>query len=393
MTTDPALTPDIDAIEGPLPDTPVLLNRKLHPDTDPATLTAFGDDRWELTPGLFESHAPTVRLNFTTLPEPFREHVKHYVWQLINHDAPRRLRDTDAARLALRSIVLQYPRFTAFVLWLDSHGISRFADVTADHLDHYLADVVASEVSVDIKSSRLMEVRRFWSYRSRLPEPMRLQVPPPWDGEEPRDVLDAPRRSTHNRTPRIQTDTIEMLLMWSLRFVETFADDITNAFHEHLELWCYSAVVCDPKFPSPNRRSAKDIRPELIDYLNHLRMTGGSLPGRRDSDGTMHIYWTHLVRLFKTGEETFKVDQQLRTLVEHSGLPISDQLPLSTPITAALGEKPWLTGPIRYSEARNMARRLRTACFVVVAYLSGMRTGEKRAELRLMQHSATRTVS
>jgi len=277
MITDPALKPDIDAIESPLRYTPVLLNRKIHPDTDPATLTVFGDDRWELTPGLFESHAPTVGLNFRALPEPFREPVKHYVWQLINHDAPRRLRDTDAARLALRSIVLLYPRFTAFVIWLDSHGISRFAAVTADHLDHYLADVVACEASANMKASRLMEVRRFWSYRSRLPETMRLQVPPPWDGEEPRDLLDASRRSAYNRTPRIQTDTIEMLLMWSLRFVETFADDITNAFHEHLELWPYSAVVCDPKFPSPKRRSANDVRPELLDYLDHLRMTGLSL--------------------------------------------------------------------------------------------------------------------
>jgi hypothetical protein len=42
-------------------------------------------------------------------------------------------------------------------------------------------------------------------------------------------------------------------------------------------------VVCDPKFPSPKRRSANDIRPQLIDYLDHLRMTGGSLPGRLDS--------------------------------------------------------------------------------------------------------------
>lgn len=32
MTTDPAVKPDIDAVESPLRDTPVLLNRKLHPD-------------------------------------------------------------------------------------------------------------------------------------------------------------------------------------------------------------------------------------------------------------------------------------------------------------------------------------------------------------------------
>jgi hypothetical protein len=40
-----------------------------------------------------------------------------------------------------------------------------------------------------------------------------------------------------------------------------------------------------------------------------------------------------------------------------------------------------------------MSRLLQAACYVVIAYLSGMRDSEKRAELRLMQHSATKTMS
>jgi hypothetical protein len=38
-------------------------------------------------------------------------------------------------------------------------------------------------------------------------------------------------------------------------------------------------------------------------------------------------------------------------------------------------------------------RMLRNACYTLVVGLSMMRDSEKRAELRLMQHSATRTVS
>jgi hypothetical protein len=39
-----------------------------------------------------------------------------------------------------------------------------------------------------------------------------------------------------------------------------------------------------------------------------------------------------------------------------------------------------------------LARLLQTACYVVIAFLSGMSDSEKRAELRLMQHSATKTM-
>jgi hypothetical protein len=39
----------------------------------------------------------------------------------------------------------------------------------------------------------------------------------------------------------------------------------------------------------------------------------------------------------------------------------------------------------------HISRLLQTACYVVIAYLSGMRDSEKRAELHLMQHSTAAT--
>jgi hypothetical protein len=70
--------------EWPDATTAVLARRKLHPDSDPATLSVFADDQWNLTPGLFEAHATTTRLNLRTVPAPFRDPVKHYLWQMIN---------------------------------------------------------------------------------------------------------------------------------------------------------------------------------------------------------------------------------------------------------------------------------------------------------------------
>lgn len=49
--------------------------------------------------------------------------------------------------------------------------------------------------------------------------------------------------------------------------------------------------------------------------------------------------------------------------------------PLDTPVTGQLEGQPWHE-PFLYHERRNLIRMLSTACFIVIAYLTGMRPGE-----------------
>ena len=82
-----------------------------------------------------------------------------------------------------------------------------------------------------------------------------------------------------NRTPRIHTDTIDLLLLWALRYVEDFAQDITAAFDEHTRLRPRSSIARPPN--RAPRRGADQVQPDLGAYLDRLRATGGALPGRR----------------------------------------------------------------------------------------------------------------
>ncbi|UGY93920.1 hypothetical protein [Streptomyces gobiensis] len=77
-----------DGTVWPGPDTLVLMNRQIRSDTDPARLTRFADDRWDLNPGIFEGHARSQTLNFEILPEPLRLATKFYIWQLITTPKP-----------------------------------------------------------------------------------------------------------------------------------------------------------------------------------------------------------------------------------------------------------------------------------------------------------------
>jgi len=57
----------------------VLVHRRLRPE--PAhQLSVFSDDRWDLTPGIFEVHSTAHSVNFMKVPAPLRHAVKHYIW-------------------------------------------------------------------------------------------------------------------------------------------------------------------------------------------------------------------------------------------------------------------------------------------------------------------------
>jgi hypothetical protein len=64
--------------------------------------------------------------------------------------------------------------------------------------------------------------------------------------------------------------------------------------------------------------------------------------------------------------------------------------PLQTPVSGTIGGIRWREA-VDYTEAGSLMRQLGTACFIVIAYLTGMRPGEKGAELRLMQHPTGRS--
>ncbi|MDT7764454.1 MAG: hypothetical protein QOC63_3874 [Mycobacterium sp.] len=240
-------------VEWPASDTLVLLRRELVPGTDAATLCRFGEDRWRLSEAIFEQHETAVSLNFTAIPAPLRMATKHYVWQLINHDAPTPLYRVTTERAAIRTIRSAWPGFKDFLLWLHAHQFTQFSQVTHELLDDYLSHVGARDITMEAKFRRAVEVRRLWCYRSILPEPMRLPVLPPWGGDPAGELFGRVRAQPENRTPRIGDATMQALLSWSLRFVERFADDILAAHTEYLGLKSRTPEGRRRRGPVPSR--------------------------------------------------------------------------------------------------------------------------------------------
>ena len=364
-------------IERPAPDTLVLANRSLRASVDPASLSRFGDDRWVLTHALHEAHAKPLTLRMTTVPEPYREPVKHVAWLMLNED----LGDSMAlggrvSRPAIKTVVESTRFIIRFCEWLSLRGVLHFADVTAPRLDQYAVDVRHSDVSHNQREDLLGAVLRLWAMRSLLPEADRLPAAPPWDGERIHDVLGIRRGGGENRTPRIHPETMTAVLSWSLRFVEDFADDIIVAFDEYKGLVNLSSERRTlARQRNPGRRAAPNaVSNRLAIVVESYRAVGRGLPGKVLPDGSLAVNTRHLGRL--AGGQIKLGPGRHEQILARSGLPIDDDCYLFAPITVFIDGVPWRTKPITWDEMPELARLLMVACYVVIGYLSGQRLGE-----------------
>lgn len=66
-------------------------------------------------------------------------------------------------------------------------------------------------------------------WREVLPSGDRLPASPHWQGADADELMGRKRHGGENRTPRTPPANIDRLLLWSLRFVHDFADDIHQA--------------------------------------------------------------------------------------------------------------------------------------------------------------------
>jgi hypothetical protein len=130
----------------PEPDTPVLLNRPLRPGTDPSTLSVFADQRWRLSPAVFEGHTTAFSIDFSPITAPFLHTVKTLTWLLLNHTSAGVSTFYFRPRtLAITTITSTFRNLRLFTDWLHGRGRTCFGEVSLADLDDYAAHVKATE--------------------------------------------------------------------------------------------------------------------------------------------------------------------------------------------------------------------------------------------------------
>ena len=337
----------------------------------------FGDDVWDFRPFVPRTTRRT-RADFTRLPDPVAVlTAKQYLHSRLHYPIPTAHYGGAAAARALKltGAALETQVFTRIVTQLRELGAPRLCDVTQAHLDD-LARHWRRTCSPTTVAQQMAFVRRIAAHSPYLSAD-RLTITP-WGTR--RAAHDAPPWAGENTTPRIPEPILAPMLQAALFYVQTAAGDLLAAAREVAGLQAARAPGPLPKgaatrriaaFIDERRRAGRGI-PALP------RHEAGKRPGAVIIGGVVQAPNTSLADLLagvRSGQRAAHLYQQAGAELgyEEGGL----DTPMSPwPATGA----PWRPRLERASLATETGF-LRTACWIVIAYLSGMRDAEVR-ELR-----------
>lgn len=351
----------------------VLAGRELMPGTVLESTARFGEDLWRLRPAQLQVHERSHLLDFRHIPAGYRLACKDLCHGLLSGEPPAH--EKRPAVSAVRTLFTEHIRF---LNWLATRiGPERatptLATVTgADLLDYQRFLVKTLPKSPAARAFARVAVRYFWRWRSHLTTD-RLSIDPlhveGWSEPQAR------RRTGENSTDRIPEQVLAPLFAWSLRFVDRFAPDILAADRD----WRARRATDRPQAVDPG--AARRVLAEFLD--GHITRSK-ALPGR---NGVLNVYFVATT----LGIARHQVDRN-RDLVDAAinVIGLTPRTTFDTPISADLDGRSWIDG---FATDHNdpdslarLARHLQAACYVVIAYLSGMRD----CEVKHLRRGSTR---
>jgi hypothetical protein len=363
----------------PHPGALVLPGQWVRPGTNQSDLPRFGDNSWQLAYLSVKDTATSVPLRWMTFPAEFRDTFKRLTWALINIATPdvilSRPWSTTRARLTASSLSHTVKAWKRFADWLLTQRITRLAEVSTGTLADYATALREAERTRNYAARQLLALTRLWAYSPYLLPEDRIPMPP-WDEYGTDDYLVASHGTTgRNRRVPIHPATMSPLLVWALRFVTDFADDILTARDEHARL-----LANIPPEPGP------DDKQILMAYFDRLQAIGHPIPstGRLNPQGHRRA---QIPGLAQTAIDVRYIAGTLGISIQTAHVvinkirprlrerPTSARAELNIAITGHLDRHPWVEG-IGLDQVPSLVLHLSTACLVVVSYLSGMRPEE-----------------
>ncbi|MFI1852903.1 hypothetical protein [Streptomyces sp. NPDC020480] len=354
----------------------VLAKRTLAPGARLTTTSRFGDDVWNLAPALTQRHQPSLILNFLTLPTPFRQVAKELFYAFLRNDLP-----PGQVESRITSIRSRFSLFKEFSQWLTGRGIDELRAVTAEDLKAYSDFIDAQHLSELTKSKKRNMVRLVWFFRTKLiSDGLTLDPATAWPEVYDRAGVTSRRVSRENSTDRIPEQVLAPLIVWSLRWLEDFADDILRAQQELVELRTQ---------PNLGHQSSPEER--LRAMLDGYRKRGHRLPravgGRGVENDRVPVNFSHLARKAQVHVSSLYRDAYM-TLVMNAveELGLDDRTYLDTEVRGLLDGEPWQPA-FDWVDLDTLVRMLLISAYCVTAYFSGMRDAEvkhlKRGCLRV----------
>ncbi|UQI49854.1 integrase (plasmid) [Streptomyces sp. HU2014] len=351
----------------PASDTPVI-PEALFVDGYTGPVSCYGEDAWSMDPINANPSTERARVLWKPFPASMREEFRYLAWLMINialpdiflEGRPPSMRTRQSAATIYRT-VLQWRRFA---IWLTKRDVTSVTACTDEHFrDYALSLNCKPKANRNTVSAELIGLTRLWMFDRTSPFPLNIPEPP-WEREGIDDFLPAASAGGENLTEVLSPETMGPLLIWALRVVDDFAEDILAAWAENRRLTTTAKTA--PR--------TKEGLARLNTYLAELAEHGRPMPtinvNGRQLAASLYIAGLTGSALAQVTTATNKRHRWKEYLAAHPG-----GCPLPLPINGTVGEMRW-TEDIDFDEAPLLMRHLGTACFIVLTYLTGMRPGE-----------------
>lgn len=318
----------------------------------------FYDDDWPLASASLQSQARGLTLRFATVPSTNRAVLKRLCYTMLSGPLP-----DDEERPRVTSIVTTFYNLRLFLVWLDVHHPSTtIRDLTREIIDSYQRHLLLTHASSARRFALRSSVNMLWRYR---PNDVDTRLDP---RRNPSWTEPAPAVGGDNKTERIPEDVHSRVLVWALRFVDDFSDDILAA----IQAWRTRRrpVRIGPATGKPHGYQQARIR----EFLAVARSTGQPLPGRL---GMPHFNAIAYV----IGCDRTALERQREDVIETAkAVGVSEYSELAMDIQGRVDGSPWVKGisltPGHDDSLTVLTRMLQISCYIVIAFLSGMRDNE-----------------
>lgn len=378
----------------PLDGKPVLESAPLRRGHKRSALSRFEDATWDLSPAVFRENARVchVTAHFNGIEDASVELIlREFLYARLNFDVPGyRMRLPPAS---VRQLFNRTRRFLEFIA--ERLGTCDLARVDQALLDAYCVHLSSAPQRRSIQVAHLLElIPDLHRFREHMPSGG-LQLLP-WKGRSAYIVAGSKQTVGENKTPRLPEEIISPLLQWALKYITVFAGDILAARVELENLLRQQEKLIAEDRRIPDAKCRQRRRDRLVAYLDRLRRQGRGVPiwtmtpngaVRTDSvTGTrtpaINAYLIHLhVGIDAQADPAEHVLLRISTkkLVLDAALIGTETGGMDTPISIDPDSgKPWRS---RFDPKTLLIeeRMLQAACYIVCAYLTGMRDAEVQA--------------
>lgn len=348
------------------PGTFVFHGRPLQAGIELEATAQYGDPIWSLAPVSLQRQRRGLSLDFDTVPPAYRDALRRLCYVTLSADLP-----PNESRLSVLTVASLFYRGRAFLRWLQDRRLPpgipppRLHELTSADLIAYQEHLLCTVRGAGTRLLRRTVVRYWWRYRDHLGldglslDPNGL---PGW--------LEPPSsRRPENARERIPEQVHGPLLVWAMRFVDEFGGDVCSAVQRWTEL--QRPKLGDARLTTPR----EPVGDKVEVYLREHERSGTPLPGRQGQVNILAI-----AREIGCHRSTlrYRHDQAIADTVRRVGVTASTTL--DTEVAGQLDGSQWLPSiafePAELSSLSQLVPATQAACYIAIAFLSGMRDAE-----------------